>query len=63
MMAKLTGQHPDRERKVPAHPRDLLERADVGVQLRAAGEPSKQHSGLRWRQDVETDNCGVLQRR
>ena len=61
-MVQLAGQHPDRQRQVPAQPGDLGGRPVPRAQIRAAGQPGQQGGGLLRRQDVQADRRRVLQR-
>ena len=62
VMVQLPGQHPDRQRQVPAQPGDLGGRPVTRAQARAAGQPGQQRRGLRRRQRVQADRRRVLQR-
>ena len=62
MMRQLAGQHPDRQRQVPAQPGQLADRGIARVQPRPPGQPDQQLSRLHGRQRVQADRVGVLQR-
>ena len=62
VMPQLAGQHPDRQRQVPAQPGDLPGRARLGAQVGAPGQPGQQHRGLLGRHDLHADHDGVFER-
>jgi hypothetical protein len=62
MMPQLLGEHPDRQRQVPAQPGDLPGRARSGAEVGTAGQPGQQRHPLGGGQGAEADHRGVLQR-
>jgi hypothetical protein len=64
VVVQLAGEHPDRQRQVPAQPGDLpgRGRAGPGAQIGAAGQAGQQRRGVTGRQGVQADRRGVLQR-
>ena len=61
-MVELAGEHPDRQRQVPAQPGDLTHPGVTGGQARAAGQAGQQLGGLIRGQGVQADHRGVFQR-
>jgi hypothetical protein len=61
-MPQLPGEHPDRQRKIPAQPGDLPARARPGAHVRTASQPGQQHRRLTGGQGAEADHRGILQR-
>ena len=62
MVAQLAGQHPDRQRQVPAQPGYLPARTRCRAQVRAASQPRQQLRRFPRGQRVQADHRGVLQR-
>ena len=62
VMVQLAGQHPDRQRQVPAQPGDLAGRAVAGAQAGTPGQPGQQRRGLLRRQGIQADRRRVGQR-
>ena len=62
VMAQLAGEHPDRQRQVPAEPGDLIHRRIPGADAGPGGQPGQQHRRLAGRQRVQGDHGGVFQR-
>ena len=62
MVVQLAGQHPDRQRQVPAQPGDLAHRRICRAEPGPAREPDQQRGGLAGRQGVQADRRGVFQR-
>ena len=62
VMMQLAGQHPDRQRQVPAQPGDLAGRPVARAQAGAPGQPGQQRRGLTRRQGIQADRRRVLQR-
>ena len=62
VMMQLAGEHPDRQRQVPAQPGDLCGRPVARAQAGAPGQPGQQRRGLTRRQGIQADRRRVLQR-
>jgi hypothetical protein len=62
MVPQLPGEHPDRQRQVPAQASQLAGGARARRQLCLAGQPGQQLRRLAGGQGIEADHRGVLQR-
>jgi hypothetical protein len=63
VVAELAGQHPDRQRQVPAQPGDLNDRGVLGAQPGPGRQPGQQRRCLRRGQGVQAELSGIHQRR
>ena len=63
MVPELAGQHPDRQRKIPAQPGNLTDRGIPGAHPGPARQPGQQSRRVSGRQGVQADLGGTLQRR
>ena len=61
-MVQLAGEHPDRQRKVPAHSADFAHSVVTGIQAGPRGEPDQQPGGIIGREGIQADHLDVFQR-
>jgi hypothetical protein len=61
VVVQLPGEHPDRQRKVPAQPDDFTDQRVLRIQAGPRGELDEQACGIHRRERVEADDHSVIE--